>query len=741
MADELDRLPEAIGPQPARAARSSARTSSPRCAVKAVFVVLAPLGLVTLVHGRRRRHGHVAARHAQRAAAAAAPHTKPSLKRPPSDIHTLWASLPRGRGRRVPDRVRRRPRRDGRRLPRARARTRPRRRAEGDRARAGRGPGRARAVPARGAGGGVDRASERDPGPRRGRARRRSPTWRCGSSTGDDARTLVRRDGALSPGARRGHGRAGRRPGWTRSTAPATCTATSSPPTCSSTSDGHVYVTDFGLAKQMLSRGGATRDRAQWVGTLDYVAPEQIRGGADRRARRRLRARRRALLPAHRAGAVRARGRRGEAVGAALGPAAGAVAACGPGCRASSTASSRARWPRARTSATRRRATSGAPRGRRPRASRRRSPSGWSRAAPRRRAARRSSRARRRGVDGHRARGRASRRRRRAPRRRWPPRSSLAVRSSPAVASPSIAAHRRRAGRPDPTPTHRGRCRRSPDVGHRPNGIAVAGGDRVGDERRPAEVERIDAATGAQARAAARVGLRRVEHRQPTGRTSGSRVKRTRRDRPHRRAQRPRHGAAAPRRRRRRASPSGFGSLWVATSAGRRRGSSCATTAPAMSSTAGRCRTAIAGLATGAGSVWIAERDGRACCASTRGRGASKSGRRSAARLDAVRRRRLPVGDARRGGQRRAHRPAPSATARHDRGRPQPAQTVVAGGRAVRRRATPITPFGRLDPRTAQPVGRAARGRRTTRSRSPPTTAALWVTGTGENTVTRIAYR
>ena len=43
--------------------------------------------------------------------------------------------------------------------------------------------------------------------------------------------------------------------------------------------DGHVYVTDFGLAKQVLSRGGATAP-GHWVGTLDYVAPEQIRGGA-----------------------------------------------------------------------------------------------------------------------------------------------------------------------------------------------------------------------------------------------------------------------------------------------------------------------------------------------------------------------------------------------------------------------------------------------------------------------------
>jgi hypothetical protein len=39
----------------------------------------------------------------------------------------------------------------------------------------------------------------------------------------------------------------------------------------------HVYVSDFGLAKQALATAGETRSQ-QWVGTLDYVAPEQIRG-------------------------------------------------------------------------------------------------------------------------------------------------------------------------------------------------------------------------------------------------------------------------------------------------------------------------------------------------------------------------------------------------------------------------------------------------------------------------------
>jgi serine/threonine protein kinase len=41
---------------------------------------------------------------------------------------------------------------------------------------------------------------------------------------------------------------------------------------------GHVYLTDFGLAKQLLTSSGATRT-GRWVGTLDYIAPEQLRGG------------------------------------------------------------------------------------------------------------------------------------------------------------------------------------------------------------------------------------------------------------------------------------------------------------------------------------------------------------------------------------------------------------------------------------------------------------------------------
>jgi len=39
----------------------------------------------------------------------------------------------------------------------------------------------------------------------------------------------------------------------------------------------HAYLTDFGIAKQIGAGTGLTR-ADQWIGTLDYVAPEQIRG-------------------------------------------------------------------------------------------------------------------------------------------------------------------------------------------------------------------------------------------------------------------------------------------------------------------------------------------------------------------------------------------------------------------------------------------------------------------------------
>ncbi|MEA2269321.1 MAG: hypothetical protein QOC64_1931 [Solirubrobacteraceae bacterium] len=40
----------------------------------------------------------------------------------------------------------------------------------------------------------------------------------------------------------------------------------------------HAYLTDFGLTKRVSSHSGSTRPGGGWVGTLGFVAPEQIRG-------------------------------------------------------------------------------------------------------------------------------------------------------------------------------------------------------------------------------------------------------------------------------------------------------------------------------------------------------------------------------------------------------------------------------------------------------------------------------
>ncbi len=94
---------------------------------------------------------------------------------------------------------------------------------------------------------------------------------------GSDLRSLVRAGGALDPAEAAGYvAQAGaaldaiHRAGFVhRDVKPANLLVDSG---------GHVYLTDFGLAKQVLTGSGGTRT-GQWVGTLDYVAPEQIRGG------------------------------------------------------------------------------------------------------------------------------------------------------------------------------------------------------------------------------------------------------------------------------------------------------------------------------------------------------------------------------------------------------------------------------------------------------------------------------
>jgi len=93
---------------------------------------------------------------------------------------------------------------------------------------------------------------------------------------GDDLRTLVRREGALAPAraaaivAQIGAALdAAHRSGIVhRDVKPANVLL----------GDGdHAYLTDFGLTKRVASHTGTSRTGG-WVGTLGYVAPEQIRG-------------------------------------------------------------------------------------------------------------------------------------------------------------------------------------------------------------------------------------------------------------------------------------------------------------------------------------------------------------------------------------------------------------------------------------------------------------------------------
>ena len=190
----------------------------------------------------------------------------------------------------------------------------------------------------------VARSPERHPDLRGGRARRAAlpgDALRGGQRPQDAAR--ARAD------ARRQSGRFG---SWPRSPAPSTrptgadsCTATSSRRTCSLDEDEHAYLTDFGITKQL---GPDSTDTGQMVGTLDYLAPEQIRGEAVDAPQRLLRARLRALRMPRRRAAVPPRDARRRR--------------CGRTCRRSrrrctatrrSTRCCARRWPRPRMSALR----------------------------------------------------------------------------------------------------------------------------------------------------------------------------------------------------------------------------------------------------------------------------------------------------------------------------------------------------------------------------------------------------
>ena len=81
------------------------------------------------------------------------------------------------------------------------------------------------------------------------------------------------------------------------------------------TGEDHVYLTDFGLTKHASSISGLTRT-GQWVGTVDYTAPEQIEGTSVTPADRRVLARLRVLRGPHGTGSVQAGERPRDALGA-----------------------------------------------------------------------------------------------------------------------------------------------------------------------------------------------------------------------------------------------------------------------------------------------------------------------------------------------------------------------------------------------------------------------------------------
>jgi serine/threonine-protein kinase len=76
----------------------------------------------------------------------------------------------------------------------------------------------------------------------------------------------------------------------------------------------HAYLTDFGVAKITADEGTAMTSPGQWVGTVDYVSPEQLRGEPlDGRGDIYALGGGAVLLP-HRLAALRARERDGQAV-------------------------------------------------------------------------------------------------------------------------------------------------------------------------------------------------------------------------------------------------------------------------------------------------------------------------------------------------------------------------------------------------------------------------------------------
>ena len=112
-----------------------------------------------------------------------------------------------------------------------------------------------------------------------GEARRRSCTSRCATSTGTDLRTLRARDGVARPPSARGDRRARSARRSTPRTSAGSCTATSSRRTCCSSAAAATTPTSpTSGSRSTWRRTAGSTATGQWVGTLDYVAPEQIRG-------------------------------------------------------------------------------------------------------------------------------------------------------------------------------------------------------------------------------------------------------------------------------------------------------------------------------------------------------------------------------------------------------------------------------------------------------------------------------